>query len=102
MKRIIIIIVVTVLFIAAGVGAWFADMHREARLNNENSTEYIKPMQVCEVDRANNIVVLVDNGGDAWEFEGVEDWEVDDLVCVRMSDNNTTTIYDDIILEVWA
>ena len=100
MKRIIIIIVVSILCVAVaiGVGEWC----RETRLNTENSTEYIKPMQVWEVDRDNNIVVLVDNSGNLWEFEGVEDWEVDDLVCVRMSDNNTTTIYDDIILGVWA
>lgn len=62
---------------------------------------YIKPMVVDEVDEVNDIVTLIDNSGNLWEFDGVEHWKVNDMVCVKMSDNSTTTIYDDIILKVW-
>ena len=53
---------------------------------------------VIEVDYLNNTVTFEDFNGNEWAFEGVEDWEVDDICGAVMFDNNTPTIYDDIIL----
>ncbi len=98
MKRIIIIITVTVLFIAAGVGAWFADMHREAMLNNTTNCErYALTTYVVEVDRDNDIVTCEDYNGNLWEFYGCEDWEVGDCASLLMNDQGTPSIYDDAI-----
>lgn len=98
MKRIIIIITVTVLFIAAGVGAWFADMHREAILNNTTTCErYALTTCVVEVDRDNDIVTCEDSNGNLWEFYGCEDWQKGDCASLLMNDQGTPSIYDDAI-----
>lgn len=98
MKRIIIIITVTVLFIAAGVGAWFADMHREAMLNNTTTCErYALTTCVVEVDRDNDIVTCEDSNGNLWEFYGCEDWQEGDCASLLMNDQGTPSVYDDAI-----
>ncbi len=98
MKRIIIIITVTVLFIAAGVGAWFADMHREAMLNNATTCErYALTTCVVEIDRDNDIVTCEDSNGNLWEFYGCEDWQEGDCASLLMNDKGTSSIYNDTI-----
>lgn len=97
MKR-IIIITVTVLFIAAGVGAWFADMYREAMLNNTTTCErYALTTCVVEVDRDNDIVTCEDSNGNLWEFYGCEDWQEGDCASLLMNDQGTPSVYDDAI-----
>lgn len=53
---------------------------------------------VESIDRANDIVTVVDYNGNLWGFSGVEDWQVGDVCALTMSDNNTAEIYDDEIL----
>lgn len=98
MKRIIIIFAVTALFLAMGVGAWFADQHREAMLNNTTSCErYALTTCVVEVDRDNDIVTCEDYNGNLWEFYGAEDWEIGDCVSLLMNSKGTEKIQDDTI-----
>lgn len=54
---------------------------------------------VDEVDYSNDVVVVVDNNGEAWEFSGCEDWLVGDVCVLTMFDNNTDLIFDDVILK---
>ena len=99
MKRIIIIITVTVLFIAAGMCAWFADMHREARLNTKPATCEYYALTTCvvEIDRDSDIVTCEDSNGNLWEFYGCEDWEIGDCASLLMDNQGTESIYDDSI-----
>ena len=102
MKRIIIIITVTILSIAAAVGAWFADMHREALLNNATTYKcYALTTRVVKADRDNDIVTCEDSNGNLWEFYGVEDWEVDDCASLLMNNKGTENIYDDEIIRAF-
>lgn len=53
---------------------------------------------VVEVNRADDYVVCSDYNGNLWSFHGSEDWEVDDICSLLMSNNSTENIYDDVIL----
>lgn len=61
---------------------------------------YPKTMLVSEIDTACDTVTAVDFNGNEWQFYGVEDWEIDDIVSCIMDTNGTTTIYDDKIVDV--
>lgn len=50
---------------------------------------------VTQTNRTSDIVTFVDNYGDEWEFYGVEDYEVEDLVAVVMDDNGTEDYRED-------
>ena len=63
-----------------------------------NTNAYALTAKVVEVDRDADLVTVVDGAGNAWQFEGVEDWEEDDFVSLLMDDNGTEFIYDDVIL----
>lgn len=99
MKRIIIIIILTVLFIAAGVGVWFADMHREAILNNEPADEYYAlTTRVEDISEAADLVLVKDSNGNLWTFRGAEDWQIGDCASLLMRNNGTENIKDDEII----
>lgn len=55
---------------------------------------------VSEVDRARDIVTFETNNGDLFEWEGVEDLEVNDTCALLMCDMGTPEIKDDVILSV--
>lgn len=59
---------------------------------------YAKTAIVYEIDRDADVVVVEDATGNLWEFEGVEDYEIGDFVSMVMDDNDTTSIYDDVIV----
>lgn len=61
------------------------------------TTQYAVVMEVVELDESEDLVILADMNGNAWEWEGIEDWEVGDICGVLMDDNGTAEIYDDII-----
>ena len=61
---------------------------------------YGKTAMVYELDRTMDIVYVVDCNGEAWTFEGCEDYELGDYVSMIMYDNGTQSIYDDIIMKV--
>ena len=56
---------------------------------------------IVEIDEENDVVVVMDTVGMLWEFEGIEDYMLDDTVALLMDKNNTETIFDDIIVRVF-
>lgn len=63
------------------------------------SSTYTAPARVAEVDNSTGWVTFVDWAGEAWCICG-EGYEVDQLVIITFNNNNTETIYDDLIIEV--
>lgn len=55
---------------------------------------------VSEVDRAQDIVTFETSNGDLFEWEGVEDLEVDDTCALLMCDMGTPEVKDDVILSI--
>lgn len=53
---------------------------------------------IREIDHMNDLVICEDYNGNEWIFEGVEDWDVDDIVSMIMNDMGTETIEDDEII----
>ena len=66
-----------------------------------NKTElYPITTVVYNLDRENDLVTVKDANGNLWQFEGCEDWEINDICSMLMDDCGTTTIYDDEIVMV--
>lgn len=61
---------------------------------------YAKSMLVYEVDREYDILYLTDANGNGWEYVGIEDLGVGDIVDCLMYDNQTDIIYDDKIVKL--
>lgn len=59
--------------------------------------QYEVAMVVDEVTE--ECVVVVDNAGEAWEFEG-DGYEVGQMIIVVFNDNGTISPYDDKIIEI--
>ena len=55
---------------------------------------------VSEVDRAQDIVTFETNNGDLFEWEGIEDLEINDTCALLMCDMGTPEIKDDVILSI--
>jgi len=55
---------------------------------------------VTDISKANDRVTCQDFNGNLWQFEGVEDWCVNDIATLIMDDNGTKEIKDDEILDV--
>ena len=53
---------------------------------------------VVNVDYENDIVTLEDFNGFQWQFEGCEDWQVNNVCACVMNDNHTPSIFDDVII----
>jgi len=66
-----------------------------------SSAEYYpRTALVTSLDYTTDCVIATDWAGIEWEFTGIEDWQINDLVSMMMDDNNTpNTIYDDIIVK---
>ena len=47
-----------------------------------------------------NLVIVEDLSGNAWTFCGSEDWAIGDIVAMIMDNMNTSTIYDDEIIDI--
>jgi hypothetical protein len=60
---------------------------------------YTAPAKVVEVDESTGWVTFVDWAGEAWCVRG-GGYEVDQLVVITFNDNNTESIYDDLIVDV--
>lgn len=61
---------------------------------------YSNVAKVIELDRENDIVTCIDGIGYEWEFSGCEDWQMYDYCSMVMYDNNTSLIFDDVIIDV--
>lgn len=59
---------------------------------------YPQAFVVSEVNYEENTILLVDYNGEGWLWKGIEDYEVGDIIAAIMDDNETETIYDDIII----
>lgn len=64
------------------------------------SEHYPTTTVVISVDRTTDTVTVEDFTGNLWEFEGCEDWQVNDICSMIMSDNATEDIRDDEIISV--
>ena len=53
---------------------------------------------VTEVNRNNDLVTIATCAGYEYQFEGCEDYEVNDLVSCIMCNNHTEDITDDVII----
>lgn len=53
---------------------------------------------VVSLDYDTDTVEVEDFNGNVWAFDGCEDWQLMDVCALSMDDNNTATIYDDVIL----
>ena len=61
---------------------------------------YPRAALVTSLDYTADCVIVTDWAGLEWEFIGIEDWQLDDIVAMMMDDNNTpNNIYDDIIVQ---
>lgn len=56
--------------------------------------------EVTEIDEENDVVYVVTSFEHEFSFYGVEDYMVGDGVAMLMYDNGTSSVVDDIILEV--
>lgn len=63
---------------------------------------HVYPMSgiVTEVNHQENYVIVTDNIGNEWKFDGAEDWRMGDIAAMIMEDNGTEEIYDDEIIDV--
>lgn len=87
MKHIIIITLLTLILLTACAP-------------KSTSTIYPKSGYVIEVDRESDTITFVDNMGEAWTFNGAEDWAKGDGIAVIMDTMGTESIYDDEIIEI--
>lgn len=63
-----------------------------------SGTIYPNTMVITETNYETDTVTMSTCSGVTYQFEGVEDYYVGDLVSVIMFDNGTPEVYDDIIL----
>ena len=65
----------------------------------QEHTLYSVSTIVTDLDRERDIVTVEElDGSNVWTFYGVEDWEINDICSLTMFNNNTSKIYDDIII----
>ena len=65
----------------------------------QEHTLYSLSTIVTDLDRERDIVTVEElDGSNVWTFYGVEDWEINDICSLTMFNNNTSKIYDDIII----
>lgn len=69
-------------------------------INPETTEIYPMTSQIVGFDYEMNLVTVVDFGSEeCFQFYGIEDWQVGDVVSLIMSNNGTPEIYDDMILD---
>lgn len=61
---------------------------------------YPQAFVVSEVNYKEDTILLVDCNREGWIWEGIEDYEVGDIIAAIMDDSETETIYDDIIIMI--
>lgn len=66
----------------------------------EEGDYYPRAFVVAELDSQRDMVIVTDAIGFEWEFEGIEDWEVGDMVVAIMNDNRTSELFDDYFVEI--
>lgn len=62
---------------------------------------YPETLYVIDIDETQDTVLCRTFSGMLYEFDGVEDWQVNDIVSAIMNDNGTTeTIIDDYFVDI--
>lgn len=61
---------------------------------------YPQTFFVNDIDRAQDVLILIDFNGNEWLWSGIEDYEKGDIIAAIMEDNGTKIIYDDIIINI--
>ena len=75
--------------IAAGIAALLNG-------NPTSVTYYPSCGIVTSLETETDSVIYEDPSGNIWDFKGIEDWAVNDVVALIMSDNGTPNyVYDD-------
>ena len=94
-KQRIALYIFTVIIIALAAYS-FGWMRGEAF---DPTSTYTVPAKVVEIDRITRWITFVDWAGEAWCIRD-EGYEVGQLVIITFNDNNTESIYDDLIVKV--
>lgn len=63
-------------------------------------TIYAKAGIVTEIDYHKDFMIITDWVGNEWEIIGCDDWHLNDLCAMSMSNNGTPDNNDDIILNI--
>ena len=63
------------------------------------TSTYTAPAKVVKIDKATGWVTFADWAGEAWCIRD-DGYKVDQLVVITFNDNNTESIYDDLIVDV--
>lgn len=62
---------------------------------------YPRAGRIVEIDPVEDVVTFIDGAGLLWEFYGIEDYEVDDIVaCIYWDADTPDSIFDDEIIAV--
>lgn len=93
----IFLCVITALLFLAVVGGLTAIVVLSKK---PTTTTYAMTCEVVELDRENNLMILVDANGFEWAWEGIEDWQIGDCASMLMDNNGTAEIFDDVILSM--
>ena len=68
--------------------------------NVAKAETYALTTMVVSLDYDTDTVEVEDFNGNVWVFDGCEDWQLFDVCSLMMDNNNTATIYDDVILSM--
>ncbi|MCQ2770956.1 MAG: hypothetical protein MJ236_04070, partial [Clostridia bacterium] len=86
-------IIILLMFIGVGiVGNYELDANAK---ENSKVQAYAKHCIVTKLDHVNDVVVCEDVNGFEWEFKGIEDYDLGDIVALVMDNNGTEIICDD-------
>ena len=66
-------------------------------LTINNNHTYVKKVKV--IDKNQEIISVIDENNNYWSFYGNE-YKINDNLLIEFTDNNTETIYDDMIIRV--
>jgi len=81
------------------ISVFFALMVMFAACSHAEASVYPATGAVVEFDFDEDIVAVEDAAGLIWEFYGVEDYQLGDLVSLLMEDNGTESIFDDKVID---
>lgn len=99
MKKVLTIIAVLHVFMS---NLFNVNMAMSEDLESISNHTYGMLAVVTDLDLIEDLVSVSNWNGDVWQFYGVDDWCVGDLVVLVMHDNSTKdSIYDDIILSAY-
>lgn len=61
---------------------------------------YPKTAFIIDIDSIHDLVTIEDSSGFLWDFTGVEDYEINDVVSIIMFNNFSKSIFDDEIVSI--